>query len=683
MLLEKTHPNKTTPPPKNKKELTYALIGHPNSGKTTLFNHLTGLKQKVANYPGVTIEKKEGCCYSQHGERIHLIDLPGAYSLSAHSPDEEILQNLLLGNIPNTQIPDRLLCIIDASNLERTLYFALQIIELNIPTILVLNMQDSLEQKGLSINIPKLQSLLGIPTILIQANKKETLLPLKIIMSQPHLPKPTPLPLNISEKLKEAVIRIQHALPPHWTFEKTLLFLSNNINHNNITHHLNNPLESKTLIHEWRTLLNSELPQWRSTIIQARFQLVESIYKQCVQPTLHQKQPLSKQLDSILLHPLYGWITLITLFTSLFWTIFSLSEYPMNWIHSGINTLCQFLDNTFPQGPLKSLIINGAIQGVGSVLAFLPQIALLFLFIGILESTGYLPRAAFLLDKIMKKVGLPGKAFIPLLSSYACAIPGILATRTLPSRQDRLATILIAPWMSCSARLPIYLMIINILVPKTQYATFLKTTALLSIYLLGTLTALAIAACFKKTFLKGNNSLAIIELPPYHPPCWKNIFTEIFQRTLLFIQRAGIIILCTSIILWFLMSYPQTNPLEPTTPNNSYIGQIGHIIEPIIQPLGYDWKIGIGLITSFAARELFVSSITLVYENTQPPWSPLTCLSLLIFFIYAMQCASTLAVVYKETNSYRWPLFQLLYMTTFAYLSALLTYQLGLFLGFQ
>lgn len=663
----------------HKHELTYALVGNPNSGKTTLFNHLTGLKQKVANYPGVTVEKKEGCCYSQHGERMHLIDLPGAYSLSAHSPDEEILQQVLLGNMINVPKPDRIICIIDASNLERTLYLAMQVIELGFPTILVLNMMDAVERRELDINIKKIEEILGVPVIPTQANRKETLLALKVAMSQRNLGRPRPLNLDIPGKLKEAVVRIQHSLPADWSFGEALLLLTGTSKEKEAS-----LVETRTLVNEWRSLLDEELPEWRSKIIQARYTLVESIYKESVIQKSERKKSRSERLDNVLLHPVWGWATLLVVLGFLFWTIFSLSEYPMGWIASGIEDISGYVGNALPGGPLRGLIVDGAIQGVGSVLVFLPQIMMLFFFIGILESTGYLPRAAFLLDRVMGKVGLPGKAFVPLLSSYACAIPGIMSTRTLPSRQDRLATIMIAPWMSCSARLPVYLMMIGVLIPDGEYSSYLKTATLMGIYAVGTLSALGVAWCFRKTLLRGKGSFAVMELPSYRLPSWKNIITEMVQRAMLFIKRAGKIILAFSIILWFLMAYPQTETFEAVRLEESYMGQVGKMVEPVIAPLGYDWKIGIGLLASFAARELFVSTMTMVNgESTGVLFSPLTCLSLIVFFIFAMQCMSTLAVVQRETNSWRWPAFQLLYMTSFAYVAALVVYQVGILLGYS
>lgn len=660
----------------NEKELVYALVGNPNSGKTTLFNNLTGLKQKVANYPGVTVEKKEGSCFSQYGERIRLIDLPGAYSLSAHSPDEEILQQVLLGKVEGLSRPDRIICIIDASNIDRTLYLVTQVIELGYPTILVLNMMDIVERRGLSINIKQLEECLGLPVIPLQANKKETLIPLKVAISQRQLTPPKPLNIALPSKLKEALVRLLHALPQDWSIGEALLLLTG-INKNNELEEL----KTKALVNEWQELLNSELPGWRSQIIQARYEFVESIYQKAVTKITEHPQSYSDRLDRIFLHPIYGWGILLFIMSALFWSIFTLSEYPMYAIELGINKTSQTFQNLLPIGPIRGLIIDGIIKGVGSVIIFLPQILILFFFIGILESTGYLTRAAFLFDRIMSKVGLPGKSFIPFLSSFACAIPGIMATRTLSSKQDRFATIMVAPWMSCSARLPVYLMMISILIPNPQ-STWTKAGLLLGIYLIGALSGLATAWCFRKTLLKGKKSTTPMELPSYRLPSWKNIFIEMLQRSLLFIKRAGKIILAFSIILWFLMAYPQNANFDLPQLQDSYMGIISKMIEPIITPLGYDWKIGIGLLASFAARELFVSTMTIINQGSPILFTPLICLSLITFFIFAMQCISTLAIVKRETNSWKWPLFQLIYMTTFAYFASFIIYQTGKLLGY-
>lgn len=678
MTFQNSGPESTIFEKNNQKELVYALVGNPNSGKTTLFNHLTGLNQKVANYPGVTVEKKEGCCYSQYGERIRLIDLPGAYSLCAHSPDEEVLQQVLLGKMEGISKPDRIICVIDASNLERTLYLAIQVIELGYPTILVLNMMDVAQRRGLSIDVQGLSKTLGIPVIPIQANKKETLIPLKIAISQKQHNQTHTFNIDLPSKLKESLVRILHALPQNWSMGEALLLLSGTNSNTQIEE-----LKMKALIDEWRTLLDQELPGWRSQIIQLRYHFVESIYKKYITQVSEKIKSHSARFDQIFLHPLWGWISLFLIMGGLFFSIFTLSEYPMHLIELGISKIAQYVEHLLPPGPIRGLIIDGAIKGVGSIIVFLPQIVMLFFFIGTLESTGYLSRAAFLLDRIMGKVGLPGKSFIPLLSSFACAIPGIMATRTLSSKQERFTTIMIAPWMSCSARLPIYLMMITILIPQSTYSAWIKTFFLLGIYLVGIISAFTLGWCFRKTLFKGKNSTTLMELPHYHLPAWKNILFEVFQRVMIFVKRAGKMILAFSILFWFLMNYPQTPNLETPLIQESYMGLFGKTIEPIIAPLGYDWKIGIGLLASFAARELFISTIAVVNNGSLILFTPLICLSLIVFFIFAMQCISTLAVVKRETNSWKWPLFQFLFMTTFAYLAAFIIYQTGTALGYN
>ncbi len=490
--------------------------------------------------------------------------------------------------------------------------------------------------------------------------------------------KPKPFNIPLSGKLEEALVRMLHALPQNWSMGEALLLLTTSNNTNQIQE-----LKMKALVQEWQELLNAELPGWRSQIIQLRYQFVESIFQKYVTQISEKIKSYSTRLDQFFLHPIWGWATLFLIMGLLFFAIFTLSEYPMQAIELGFKKISLYLESLIPQGPLRGLVIDGALKGLGSIIVFLPQIFMLFFFIGILESTGYLPRAAFLLDRIMSKVGLPGKSFIPLLSSFACAIPGIMATRTLSSKQERFATIMIAPWMSCSARLPIYLMLIGILVPISAHSAWIKTSLLFGIYLLGILSAFILGWIFRKTLFKGKNSTTLMELPHFHFPSWKNILIEVFQRCLIFLTRAGKIILATSIIFWFLTAYPQTATLEAPPLNESYIGTIGKIIEPLIIPLGYDWKIGIGLLTSFAARELFISTITIVNKGSLILVTPLTCISLIVFFIYAMQCVSTLAIVKRETNSWKWPLFQFLFMTSFAYIAAFIIYQSGRLLGYN
>lgn len=670
--------------------LVYALVGNPNAGKTTLFNHLTGLKQKVANYAGVTVEVKVGTCFSQHGQQMEIIDLPGAYSLSAQSPDEAILQQALLGRIPGKPKPDRILCIVDGSNLERNLFLAAQVAELGHPTILVINMMDIVRKRGIFIDTGRIEKELGVTVITTQAHKKEGLVALKLAMSRTQLSQPhtnTELP-NL---LTEAILSLQSCLLG--AKEKNLclargealLLLCEGADEKY------DKEETVNIVTHWRERLNKELPNWKSLVITSRYRRIGALCNEALFRKEQQGKTATEYIDEYALGKFWGWIILVGVMCSLFWSIFTLAEYPMSAIEGGFEYLGELINNFLPNGPIKGLIVNGLISGVGSVAVFLPQIFLLFLFIGLLESSGYLPRAAFILDRPMSKVGLQGKAFIPLLSSYACAVPAILSTRTLGSKEERLATIMIAPWMSCSARLPVYLLMIATLIPENKATSLTKSVILLAVYAVGTIAAMAAAWIFRKTLFKGKPSGSIMELPEYRAPSWKNIIIEVNRRSWMFIKRAGSVILGCSIILWFLSAYPQSPDMSPPLLEESYMGMIGKFIEPTITPLGYDWKIGIGLLSSFAARELFVSTIAIVY-NTESTllsqslanaqiFTPLTCCSLMIFFIFAMQCMSTLAVTYKETKSLRWPLLQFVYMTGFAYIAAFIVFQGGKLLG--
>lgn len=671
---------------------TFALVGNPNAGKSTIFNQLTGLHQKVANYPGVTVEKKIGTCFSQHGQKLLVIDLPGAHSLSPTSPDEAILQKVLMGKMPGTPLPNVIICVLDASNLKRHLPLALQVLELGTPVIIALNMIDVAKKNNLSIDIPKLEHTLGVPIIPLQATKKDSIIPLKLAMSRKSIPVPKKI-LSLPKPLSDAVLSLQSLLLPKCDqnlFQARAQALYLLIEG---TDPLSDSHEVSTRVSTLQSELNTILPNWRSSLIQERNQLIDTLCKD----VLSQKTPppspsLTDRLDRFFLHPLFGSLSLLCVMGFLLWTLFSFAQYPMNAIEFLFAKITFGLDALLPAGPLKNLLIDGVLSGIGSTLVFLPQIFFLFFFIGLLESSGYLPRAALLLDKIFSRVGLQGKSFIPLLSSYACAIPGIMATRTIGNPKERLTTILIAPWMSCSARLPIFLLMITTLLPN-HHSPLIKSLILLSIYLIGTTTAFLFAFIFRKTLLKGKSTPSPMELPTYHAPHLKSIAIDSLEQCILFIKKAGTLIFAFSVLLWFLRSYPEPLP-------NSYLGVFGKWIQPVLEPLGYDWKIAIALLASFAARELFVSTLAILYTvqspfltnaslssilSTQvspsgtPIFSSLTCISLIVFFIFAMQCTSTLAIVKRETNSYRWPLFQLIFMTSFAYLATLITYQLGKF----
>ena len=688
----------------------YAVVGNPNCGKTTLFNALTGLRQKVGNYPGVTVEKKEGTCFSQHGNPIRVIDLPGTYSLSARSVDEAIVQEVLLGLRPDTARPDRVICIIDASNLERNLFLATQVVELGLPMILVLNMMDVAEKRGLKINAEKLEKLLGVTVVPCQAHKGEGLIELRLAMSRRNLPVPT-WRCSVPELFSTARREVQECLendserPEPQACAEAALLLGDGITHAAPGARLINP-EALHRARKWQQRLDGESPGWRSELVAARYARIGEMCREAVRRTDTGRPSMTERIDGVMLHPLWGWAILGSVMGCLFFSIFTLAEYPMNWIERGTGIAGNWIGSVMPPGALSDLIINGILAGVGGVVIFLPQIMMLFFFIGLLEATGYMSRAAFILDRVMGKVGLQGKSFIPLLSSYACAVPGIMATRTIESPKDRLATIMVAPFMTCSARLPVFLLMIAALVPPGEAGALQKAGLLLLLYSLGTGAAFCFAWVFKSTLLRGESQGYLMELPPYRMPSLKSVLMEMMQRVKIFLRRAGTIILGISILLWFLMSYPKVEEGSATDQlSQSMAGRMGKAIEPIMKPLGFDWKIDIGVLASFAAREVFVSTMAIIYnvegadpDNTgrlvsvlrnqkrddgRPVFTPLTCISLMIFYVFALQCMSTVAVVRRETNSWRWPIFQLVYMTVLAYTASLVVYQTGKFLGYD
>ncbi len=690
------------------KHPVFAIVGNPNSGKTTVFNALTGLRQKVANYPGVTVERKEGVCYSQHGHPMTLVDLPGTYSLNARSPDEVITQDVLLGRRPDTPKPDAILCVLDASNLERNLYLATQILEIGLPTILVLNMMDAAEKRGLHIHAEKLEKALGVSVFPVCAAKGEGLLAVRLAMSRTDLAASSwrcPVPPLFQQAVREVQECLQdrdHVAPRRAETEARLLLTDGP----RPALPGSEPVEERAIhmASDWQARMDRDIPGWRSELVAMRYAEIGQLVKAVVRRIHPESTSLTEKIDCILLHPFWGFLVLIVVFSALFYSIFSLAAPFMNAIDAGTNRLGNLVQGLMPEGDLRSLLVDGVIAGVGGVVIFLPQILLLFFFIGFLENTGYMARAAFLLDRVMSKVGLHGKSFIPLLSSYACAVPGIMATRTIESPKDRLVTILVAPFMSCSARLPVYLLMVATLVPESASPALVKAGWLIFLYALGTGTAFAFAWLFKKTLLKGVAPSLVMELPQYRWPTASQIFREMYERTILFLQRAGTVILGLSILLWFLLNYPK-NPQASAEEQlaGSFAGRLGKAMTPLMEPLGYDWKINIGVVASFAAREVFVSTMAIIYQvedeedtvslvgklqaqrraDGLPVFRPLVCLSLMVFYVYALQCLSTVAVVRRETNSWTWPLFQLFYMTTFAWVAAFLVYQGGQLLGFS
>jgi ferrous iron transport protein B len=688
----------------------YAFVGNPNCGKSTLFNALTGLKQKVGNYPGVTVERKIGTAYSQHGQPMTVIDLPGAYSLAARSPDEAVTRDVLLGRRSDTQMPDRIVCIVDASNLERNLYLVHQILDLGRPIILVVNMMDLATKTGLQINIGQLEKELGVPVIAAQAARGQGVIELKLAMSRADLPLPKhrwDIPAAISSAVSELQAALQNFdyKPPLIARAEALLLLTDQ---DPVRVAGSQPISAKTgqILTNWKTKWEGEGTDWAGTLVAARYDAIGALTAESVKTVdTFIAQNTSDRIDEITTHGFWGWCVLGGIMTALFLSIFTLAEYPMNLIETVVAALGDGVKDLMPPGDLRNLITDGAIAGVGGVIIFLPQILILFFFIGLLESTGYMARAAFIMDRLMGRVGLNGKSFIPLLSSYACAIPGIMATRTIEDPKDRLVTILVAPFMSCSARLPVYLLMIAALVPNGQVPLFTKVGLMLLMYALGTFGAFGFAWLFKRTLLRGDPPLMIMELPPYRMPKIKDVVMHMIERAGLFIKRAGTIILAISIVLWALTAYPKAG--DDATPSEqiaqSFAGQAGHLLEPAIKPLGFNWEIGIGLISSFAAREVFVSSMSVVFnveedeEDTaplrealqkstwpdgRPLFTPLVCLTLMIFYVFAMQCISTVAIVKRETNSWRWPLFQIGYQTGFAWILCFIVFQVGTALGY-
>jgi len=692
----------------------YAMVGNPNCGKTTLFNALTGLRQKVGNYPGVTVEKKIGEAFSQHGRPMKVIDLPGAYSLAARSPDEAVLRDVLLGRRTDTPQPDRIICVVDASNLERNLYLVHQILDLGRPVIVVLNMMDVAADAGHRIDAKKLEDSLGVTVIPCEAVHGKGLVELRLAMSR------TDLPLarhrwDIPAPIAPAVADLQASLvqndgrSPLVARAEALLLLTD---FDTIRVAGSTPLCDRTyeILAHWRQRWEGEGTDWSATLIRSRYDAINHLCADVIRRTREQGPSLSDRVDQVLVHSLWGWLFFGTIMAVLFFSIFTLAEYPMNWIDAHVAALGDWVKNAMAPGDLRDLLTDGVIAGIGGIVVFLPQILILFFFVGLLESTGYMARAAFLMDRPMSKVGLHGKSFIPLLGSYACAIPGIMATRTIENAKDRLVTILVAPLMSCSARLPVYLLMIATLLPSTAVPTTTKAGIMLLMYALGTLGAFGFAWLFKRTLFKSAPPLMIMELPPYQRPHLKEILRQMFERAWLFLKNAGTIILGISIVLWALTAYPK-NPDPAATPDAqiaySFAGRAGKILEPAIKPLGFDWRIGVGLVSSFYAREVFVSSTAVVFNvqhfeggkraDVTPirdalraaKWpdgaalfTPLVCFTLMVYYVFAMQCMSTVAVVKRETNSWRWPLFQIAYMTGTAWLVCFVIYQSGRALGF-
>lgn len=715
------------------------LVGNPNAGKTTLFNALTGLRHKVANYPGVTVEKKEGRCVLSAQDEAQIIDLPGTYSLSPSSPDEVIARDVLLGVARGEEPLDAVILVVDASNLERNLYLATQVLEMGLPCVVALNMADVARAEGKAIDIAELERELGAPVAECVAIRSQGLDALKQAVARvarggqgralevelspaaEALRQALSLELQSADREKDAEDRTRCAP------EALALRLLADGEEWGLSKYLPGARAQTTeKIRVLRQRAEREGVDVGAEESRARVGLARSVSKRVtslLNPPAAEAEAgeeaeparsFSDRLDAVLLHPLWGGIVFALITLLVFQAIYSWASVPMDGLNALVGWLGQGVQSALPAGPLSDLLVNGVIGGVGAVVVFIPQIAVLFFFIGILEDTGYMARAALLMDRLMARVGLHGRAFIPLMSSFACAIPGVMAARTIASPRDRLATILIAPLMTCSARLPVYALMIGTFIPNSHIGPFsLRALTMFGLYAAGVLAALVAAWVFKRTILKGPPPALILELPAYKIPAWRNIVVTVWERSSQFLKRAGTVILSLSILLWFLLSYPKlgtspefaslsTEQRSALQTQRSFAGRLGHTVEPAIAPLGFNWKIGIGLIGAMSAREVFVSTLGTVYSvadadeasdtlrdkmqrdrwpDGRPVWTTLSAVSLLVYFVLAMQCISTLAVVKRETGGWKWPLFMLGYMTGLAWLASFAVFQIGRAMG--
>ena len=682
-----------------------ALVGNPNCGKTAIFNLLTGLHQKVSNYPGITVEKKEGTVYAQGDKTFNLLDLPGTYSLSAESFDEQIVSDQVLSWAKGENPPAVIVSVVDASNLSRNLYLTTQLLDLDIPRIVVLNMMDQLKDSS-QIEIQKLKKELGVSAVVpISAKMNWGLDALKsaIQKSLVNLAQTNHQSQWINQDISH---QIKLLIEPHFSSSKFAA-----------AHALRRISRNESLNGE-----NSNIEAIRNSILELgyntdtleatlRYKWIDGILP-FVQPKIRtkiQKETRSERWDKILTHPWMGPAIFMAILYFIFQSIFTWASIPMDWIQAGIDNIAIFVLSNMSPGMLRDILVEGIIGGVGAIVIFLPQILILSFFLTVLEDTGYMARVAFMLDKSMTKMGLHGKSILPLMSAYACAIPGIMSTRTIDSWKERLVTILILPLMSCSARLPVYTLLISAFIPPITVGGYfnLQGLTLVVMYFLGTVTALILAKIFSRFIKEKSSSSFVMELPPYRVPITRSVIRQVFIRGKLFLVNAGKIIMAISILLWFLASYPKVDSsLTDVNPiHHSYAGKIGHAMEPVIRPLGFDWKIGIGLLTSFAAREVMVSTMATIYnvedrgdktvnlreamrndvdEKTGVPvYTPLIALALMVFYVFAAQCMATFAIVRQETNSWKWPLFMIAYLTILAYAGAFIVYRGGLLLGYS
>ena len=692
-----------------------ALIGNPNTGKTSLFNQLTGLNQKVGNYPGVTVDKKQGVSKLPNGKSATITDLPGTYSINPTSLDESIVLKTLM-TAHRDDKPDMIVVVADIENLKRNLLLFSQIQDLEIPTVLALNMADQLQRKGISIDIPALEKELHTKVVLMSARNNEGVDDLKSVIANYESLQVHSNFNELAEKIDANYFKKLSLISDEFTaYEMWMLLTKKNTS-------LLSDVEKEKIKEFESEEATQKKHQHKETIY--RYQQINNILNKTYHVDKSKATDVRSKLDRVFTHKIFGYVIFFGLLLLIFQSIFDWASTPMDFIDGLFAEIAEFTKAQLPAGMFTDLLTDGVIPGVGGVVIFIPQIAILFLFISILEESGYMSRVVFLMDKIMRKFGMSGKSVIPLISGTACAIPAIMATRTIGSWKERLITILVTPFTTCSARLPVYAILIALIIPDTKLFGFLSLQGftLLALYILGFAAAIIAAYILHKTLKIKNNSLFVVEMPNYKIPSAKNVFFDVLDKTKAFVFGAGKIILAISIVLWFLASHgpsafenAEKSVIENTANKNlseedlakkiasaklanSYIGIAGKTIEPIVKPLGYDWKIGIGLISSFAAREVFIGTLATIYsveddsedsttikqkmeseinpDTGEKRFNFATGMSLLLFYAFAMQCMATLAIVKRETKSWKWPLVQLVSMGVLAYLSAFAAYQI-------
>lgn len=700
-------------------KLNIALVGNPNSGKSSLFNALTGLNQKVGNFPGVTVDKKTGWSKLSDDLTANIIDLPGTYSLYPKGADELVTYDVLI-NSSNPNKPDIVVVVADASNLKRNLLFCSQIIDLKIPTVIALSMMDLARKKGIDIDIAGLERELGIPVVPINPRKNKGISQIKKVLAQ-TADKQYQVPawdfVDVRAMEPELITGVESFVPV--SSDYAALHVASHVDdlaflNGGQRMAIKNIISAGTF--------NKTKTQGKE-ILQRYDKIKQIMGNAVVEKDPLYKTLLTEKIDNILLHRVWGYVIMLLVLFLIFQSIFSFAQYPMDAIELGFSNLSSWLATILPTGWLTDLLINGLIAGISGIAVFVPQIMILFGFINILEDTGYMARISFLTDRVMRSVGLNGRSVMPMISGLACAVPAIMATRSIENRKERLITIMITPFMTCSARLPVYVIIISLVIPNKTLLGFLSLqgAVMMLMYFLGFFMAMLVSYVMKFIIKIKDKSYFIMELPVYRAPRWKNIFLTMIEKGRIFIFDAGKVILIISLILWFLASYGPTKPMHRVEaeyatlmqqdPGNkdqleadlqmeklehSYAGYMGKAIEPVIRPLGFDWKIGIALVTSFAAREVFVGTMATLYSVGQNPektkatltqkmaearlpngnkvFTLATGLSLLVFYAFAMQCMTTLAIVYRETKSWKYPIIQFFYMTGIAYLCSLLVY---------